>query len=137
MSMIVANFSGGEAEELRRAMGMRRSQARMRELEVKLRQGMTANGIRSEATSETNGRSRRRQELLRQRRLREMGMAIGTNGWLEYSRNNLLVKSIYAISVSSPDGWALLQANIASHSGCARIQRLELSSPEVVLSRLD
>src|SRR5208337_4732542 len=49
MSMIVANFSGGEAEELRRAMGMRRSQARMRELEIKLRQGMTANGIRSEA----------------------------------------------------------------------------------------
>ena len=49
MSMIVANFSGGEAEELRRAMGMRRSQARMRELEVKLRQGMSANGIRSEA----------------------------------------------------------------------------------------
>src|SRR6202167_2973479 len=49
MSMIVANFTGGEAEELRRAMGMRRSQARMRELEVKLRQGMTANGIRSDA----------------------------------------------------------------------------------------
>ena len=49
MSMIVANFSGGEAEELRRAMGMRRSQARMRELEIKLRQGMTANGIRSDA----------------------------------------------------------------------------------------
>ncbi len=49
MSMIVANFSGGEAEELRRAMGMRRSQARMRELEIKLRQGMTGNGIRSDA----------------------------------------------------------------------------------------
>ena len=49
MSMIVANFSGGEAEELRRAMGMRRSQARMRELEIKLRQGMTANGICSDA----------------------------------------------------------------------------------------
>jgi error-prone DNA polymerase len=49
MSMIVANFSGGEAEELRRAMGMRRSQARMRELEVKLRLGMTANGIRPDA----------------------------------------------------------------------------------------
>jgi error-prone DNA polymerase len=49
MSMIVANFSGGEAEELRRAMGMRRSQARMRELEIKLRQGMTANGIRQDA----------------------------------------------------------------------------------------
>jgi error-prone DNA polymerase len=49
MSMIVANFSGGESEELRRAMGMRRSQARMRELEAKLRSGMTANGIRPEA----------------------------------------------------------------------------------------
>jgi error-prone DNA polymerase len=49
MSMIVANFSGGESEELRRAMGMRRSQARMRELEAKLRSGMTANGIRSQA----------------------------------------------------------------------------------------
>lgn len=49
MSMIVANFSGGEAEELRRAMGMRRSQARMRELEAKLRQGMTSNGILPEA----------------------------------------------------------------------------------------
>src|SRR6202167_4074696 len=49
MSMIVANFTGGESEELRRAMGMRRSQARMRELEGKLRQGMTVSGIRSEA----------------------------------------------------------------------------------------
>ncbi len=49
MAMLVANFSGGEAEELRRAMGMRRSQARMRELEIKLRQGMTANGIRADA----------------------------------------------------------------------------------------
>ena len=49
MSMIVANFSGGEAEEMRRAMGMRRSRARMQELEIKLRHGMTANGIRAEA----------------------------------------------------------------------------------------
>jgi error-prone DNA polymerase len=49
MSMIVANFTGGEAEELRRAMGMRRSQARMRELETKLRRGMTENGIRHDA----------------------------------------------------------------------------------------
>ncbi len=45
MAMIVANFSGAEAEELRRALGMRRSTQRMRELEVKLRSGMTANGI--------------------------------------------------------------------------------------------
>ena len=52
ISMIVANFTGGESEELRRAMGMRRSQARMRELEAKLRHGMTANGIRQQAQEE-------------------------------------------------------------------------------------
>ena len=45
MAMIVANFSGGEAEELRRAVGMRRSMARMKELDGKLRRGMTANAI--------------------------------------------------------------------------------------------
>jgi error-prone DNA polymerase len=45
MAMIVANFTGGEAEELRRAVGMRRSMARMKDLESKLRRGMTANGL--------------------------------------------------------------------------------------------
>jgi error-prone DNA polymerase len=45
IAMVVANFSGAEAEELRRAVGMRRSWERMRNLEVKLRAGMTANGI--------------------------------------------------------------------------------------------
>src|ERR1700753_2746169 len=45
MAMTVANFSGAEAEELRRAVGMRRSWERMKDLEVKLRIGMTANGI--------------------------------------------------------------------------------------------
>jgi error-prone DNA polymerase len=45
MAMIVANFTGGEAEELRRAMGFKRSEKRMREIETKLREGMTANGI--------------------------------------------------------------------------------------------
>ena len=45
MAMIVANFTGGEAEELRRAVGMRRSMARMRDLDGKLRRGMSANGI--------------------------------------------------------------------------------------------
>ena len=45
MAMIVANFSGGEAEELRRAVGMRRSMARMQELDGKLRRGMTANEV--------------------------------------------------------------------------------------------
>ncbi|HEY0785793.1 MAG TPA: error-prone DNA polymerase, partial [Acidobacteriaceae bacterium] len=45
MAMTVANFTGAEAEELRRAVGMRRSMARMEELVVKLRAGMTANHI--------------------------------------------------------------------------------------------
>ena len=45
MAMIVANFTGGEAEELRRAMGFKRSEKRMKEIEVKLREGMTKNGI--------------------------------------------------------------------------------------------
>ena len=45
IAMIAANFTGGEAEELRRAMGFKRSEARMREIESKLRSGMTTNGI--------------------------------------------------------------------------------------------
>ncbi len=52
IAMIAANFTGGEAEELRRAMGFKRSQARMREIEVKLRAGMTQNGIPSKAQEE-------------------------------------------------------------------------------------
>ena len=49
IAMISANFTGGEAEELRRAMGFKRSQARMKEIEVRLREGMTRNGIAQEA----------------------------------------------------------------------------------------
>ena len=45
LAMISANFSGGEAEELRRALGSKRSKQRMREIDAKLRTGMTANGI--------------------------------------------------------------------------------------------
>ncbi|HSA92905.1 MAG TPA: error-prone DNA polymerase [Terriglobales bacterium] len=45
MAMIAAGFSGGEAEELRRALGFKRSVARMREIEIKLRRGMERNGI--------------------------------------------------------------------------------------------
>src|SRR5439155_5135080 len=40
MAMIAAGFTGGEAEELRRAMGFKRSEARMKEIEKKLRAGM-------------------------------------------------------------------------------------------------
>jgi error-prone DNA polymerase len=52
IAMIAANFSGGEAEDLRRAMGFKRSQARMREIEAKLRSGMTQNGISPKAQEE-------------------------------------------------------------------------------------
>jgi error-prone DNA polymerase len=45
MAMIVAGFSGGEAEELRRAMGFKRSEARMHDIETRLRDGMRRNGI--------------------------------------------------------------------------------------------
>jgi error-prone DNA polymerase len=45
MAMTVANFTGAEAEELRRAVGMRRSMQRMKDLEGRLRAGMTRNGI--------------------------------------------------------------------------------------------
>src|SRR6202162_4191154 len=52
IAMIAANFTGGEAEDLRRAMGFKRSQARMREIEAKLRTGMTQNGISPKAQEE-------------------------------------------------------------------------------------
>src|SRR5271165_6982361 len=48
MAMITANFTGGEAEELRRAMGFKRSEERMKPIEEKLRAGMTRNGILGE-----------------------------------------------------------------------------------------
>ena len=49
MAMTVASFTGAEAEELRRAVGMRRSMQRMKDLEGRLRAGMTRNGIGAEA----------------------------------------------------------------------------------------
>jgi error-prone DNA polymerase len=49
MAMICANFTGGEAEELRRALGHKRSQQRMKEIEVRLRSGMTQNGVTPKA----------------------------------------------------------------------------------------
>jgi error-prone DNA polymerase len=49
VAMTAAGFSGGEAEELRRAMGFKRSTERMEALERKLRRGMRARGIRGES----------------------------------------------------------------------------------------
>ncbi|MGZ4816890.1 MAG: DNA polymerase III subunit alpha, partial [Terriglobales bacterium] len=45
IAMVAAGFTGGQAEELRRAFGFKRSEARMRDIEVKLREGMSRNGI--------------------------------------------------------------------------------------------
>jgi error-prone DNA polymerase len=45
MAMVVAGFSGGEAEELRRAMGFKRSAERMTAIEANLRRGMAERGI--------------------------------------------------------------------------------------------
>jgi error-prone DNA polymerase len=45
IAMVAAGFSGGQAEELRRAFGSKRSEKRMREVELKLRAGMNENGI--------------------------------------------------------------------------------------------
>jgi error-prone DNA polymerase len=52
MAMICANFTGGEAEELRRALGHKRSKQRMVEIEIRLRAGMTQNGISPKAQDE-------------------------------------------------------------------------------------
>jgi error-prone DNA polymerase len=45
IAMIAAGFTGGQAEDLRRAMGFKRSEKRMRKLESQLREGMARNGI--------------------------------------------------------------------------------------------
>ena len=52
MAMLCAGFSGGEAEELRRAFGFKRSEARMKAIEVKLRRGLTQNGITGQTQDE-------------------------------------------------------------------------------------
>ena len=52
MAMTAAGFSGGEAEELRRAMGFKRSRGRMEKLEQRLRDGMAKNGITGKAADE-------------------------------------------------------------------------------------
>lgn len=45
MAMVVGNFTGAEADDLRKAVGMRRSFEKMKKMMVKLRDGMTSNKI--------------------------------------------------------------------------------------------
>jgi error-prone DNA polymerase len=45
IAMVAAGFTGGEAEELRRAMGFLRSDRKMKALESRLRDGMARNGV--------------------------------------------------------------------------------------------
>jgi error-prone DNA polymerase len=49
MAMTVAGFTGGQAEELRRAMGFKRSEKRMKAIDGQLREGMARQGITGEA----------------------------------------------------------------------------------------
>ena len=52
MAMVAAGFSGGEAEDLRRAFGFKRSERRMQQVELKLREGMARQGITGDAAEE-------------------------------------------------------------------------------------
>jgi len=52
IGMVAANLTGGEAEELRKAMGGKRSQAIIAGMTARLHEGMTANGITPEVQTE-------------------------------------------------------------------------------------
>ena len=52
MAMVTAGFTGSEAEDLRRAFGFKRSERRMADVEVKLREGMARRGITGKAADE-------------------------------------------------------------------------------------
>ena len=49
IAMVAAGFTGGQAEELRRAMGFKRSEKRMKAIEGQLREGMARHDITGEA----------------------------------------------------------------------------------------
>ncbi len=51
MAMVIAGFTGGEAEELRRALGFKRADKRLAKIEVRLRAGMADKNI-TEATQD-------------------------------------------------------------------------------------
>lgn len=49
IAMVAAGFSGGEAEELRRALGFKRPDEAMKKVEAKLRSGLARNGVTGES----------------------------------------------------------------------------------------
>ena len=51
IAMVAAGFTGGQAEDLRRAMGFKRSEKRMKKIETELREGMARQGITGEAAA--------------------------------------------------------------------------------------
>ncbi len=52
IAMVAAGFTGGQAEDLRRAFGFKRSERRMKQIERQLRDGMTRQGIDGEAAEQ-------------------------------------------------------------------------------------
>ncbi len=52
IAMVAAGFTGGQAEDLRRAMGFKRSEKRMKKIEAQLRDGMAQRGITGEAAQQ-------------------------------------------------------------------------------------
>jgi error-prone DNA polymerase len=52
MAMVAAGFTGGQAEDLRRAFGFKRSERRMKQVEVQLRDGMARRGITGDAAEQ-------------------------------------------------------------------------------------
>jgi error-prone DNA polymerase len=52
IAMVAAGFTGGQAEDLRRAFGFKRSERRMKQVEVELREGMARQGITGDAAEQ-------------------------------------------------------------------------------------
>ncbi len=52
IAMVAAGFTGGQAEDLRRAMGFKRSEKRMKQIEGQLREGMARNGLVGETAEQ-------------------------------------------------------------------------------------
>jgi error-prone DNA polymerase len=59
MAMVAASFTGGQAEELRRAMGFKRSEKRMKQIELQLRGGWRRTASPARRPSASSCRSRR------------------------------------------------------------------------------